>query len=299
MQKHPDFPDLNKAKCNMDHIYNLDDPRPYFSIHEQLAYRIPDAASAVFRRLIASIRKLHDQEVVHIVDLGCSYGVNAAQLKYDLSMQDLYRHWAQPPTADQSPDQIVADQRKFFTSMQPKPNLRITGIDQANNAVGFAQASRLLDRGLNINLEREPLPEPVADDLATTNLLISTGCVGYVTEKSFDRLMPALAKQPAAWIANFVLRMFPYQKIDNCLAKWGYVTEKLAGTTFIQRRFASADEKKNVLAKLAAQNINPAGEDETGNLVAELYLSRPAREAQLQPLAQILPDKLPGSIQTP
>jgi hypothetical protein len=30
-----------------------------------------------------------------VLDLGCSYGVNAALLKHDLSMRELYERWGQ------------------------------------------------------------------------------------------------------------------------------------------------------------------------------------------------------------
>ena len=288
MDPGPDFLDINRAKFAMDHIYNCKDPRLYFSTLRKFAYSIPDSASAVCRHLLENIRKQRRQDVVRIVDLGCSYGVNAALLRYGLSMDDLYRHWHREQLDGESPDEIIASDLKYFSSLAETENLEITGIDQAENAVRFAEASSLLDKGLALDLEAEPLSAPLAKKLAETDLLISTGCVGYVTEKSFDRLMPAISREPSAWVANFVLRMFPYQPIEDCLAKWGYVTEKLEGTTFLQRRFASTDEQQNVLELLADLDIDPTGHEEAGNLVAQLYLSRPEEEARQLPLSQIL-----------
>ena len=288
MESDPDFLDINKAKYDMDHIYNCKDPRLYFFTLKKLAYSIPDSASTVCRRLINNIRQRRRRDVVRIIDLGCSYGVNAALLKHGLSMDDLYRHWSQGRRAGESADAVIASDRKYFNSLAEAENLEITGIDQAENAVRFGKATNLLDQGLAVDFEASPLPPPLADTLAATDLLISTGCVGYVTEKSFDRLMPAISRKPAAWVANFVLRMFPYQPIEDCLAKWGYVTEKLENTTFVQRRFASADEQDRVLGQLSDRNIDPTGQEEAGNLVAELYLSRPKEEARQLPLPQIL-----------
>jgi hypothetical protein len=53
-----------------------------------------------------------------------------------------------------------------------------------------------------------------------------------VTEKSFNSIVSAVSEKPMPWIANFVLHMFPFDKIEQELGKRGYVTEKLEGETF-------------------------------------------------------------------
>ena len=80
--------DINGAKANMDHIYDLPDPRAYFRELRKLGYAIPDAAKPVVQKLISRLRHQRN-DMVHVLDLGCSYGVNAALLKHDLSMPDL------------------------------------------------------------------------------------------------------------------------------------------------------------------------------------------------------------------
>ena len=58
--------------------------------------------------------------------------------------------------------------------------------------------------------------------------MTSTGCIGYVTEKTFERLLPAVTKGGhAPWMANFVLRLWSFEPIEETLSDWGYVTEKL------------------------------------------------------------------------
>ena len=288
MEAQPDFLDINRAKLDMDHIYNRDDPRLYCATLRKLGYRIPDYAREVCQLLVEDLRRQRRQDEVRIIDLGCSYGINAALLKYGLSMQDLYQHWDQDRLDGESPQRIIAADQQYFDSLGKIENLQIIGIDQAENAVNFAREAGLLDQGLAIDLESQSLPAPAADELAAADLLISTGCVGYVTEKSFGRMMPALSQKPSAWIANFVLRMFPYQPIEDCLAEWGYVTEKFDNATFVQRRFASADEQQKTFAKLAGQNIAPSAEEKDGQLVAEFFLSRPAEEVARRPLPQLL-----------
>ena len=288
MQSGSDFSGINEAKHRMDHIYDHCDPRLYCSTLENLNYSIPDSAKLICQALIEQLRGVRNRDTVHVVDLGCSYGINAALLRYDLSMEDLYARWDMDHRAGDSCREIIHSDQEFFENMHQAGKLEIVGIDPARNAVNFAEETGLVDTGLAVDLESEPISEPVEDGLASTDLLMSTGCVGYVTEKSFDRLMPAISREPPAWIANFVLRIFPYQPIQDCLALWGYETEKLEDRTFLQRRMASPDEQEKVIRQLRDRNIDPSGQEADGNLVAEFFLSRPTEEVRQQPLNRLL-----------
>ena len=145
----------------------------------------------------------------------------------------------------------------------------------------------LFRSGLAINLETEPLPASAEEELAPVDLVTSTGCVGYVTEKSFERLLPAITRDRQPWIANFVLRMFPFDAIEETLSGWGYITEKLEGQAFVQREFASTEEQGQVLEQLREEGIDPAGKEAKGNLLAEFYLSRPIKDAAEVPIERL------------
>ena len=76
-----EFEKINEAKANMDHIYDQSDPRAYFRELKKLGYGIPGAAKPIFQKLISHLRH-RPNDTVHVLDLGCSYGVNAALLKH-------------------------------------------------------------------------------------------------------------------------------------------------------------------------------------------------------------------------
>ena len=162
------------------------------------------------------------------------------------------------------------------------------GLDVAENAVAFAEEAGLLDKGIAVDLESKPLPETAVKELATVDLVTSTGCVGYVTEKSFDRLLPAVTMGQRPWFANFVLRMFPFDAIEETLNEAGFVTEKLKGQTFVQREFASAEEQEQVLEQLREQGIDPTGKETEGHLLAEFFLSRPKEAAAQIPINRLM-----------
>ena len=80
MQTHAttvEFESLNSHKANFDAIYDLPDPREYYRVLVGLDYVIPDLARNVFRSVIE--RRTQDAAwPLTILDVGCSYGINAA-----------------------------------------------------------------------------------------------------------------------------------------------------------------------------------------------------------------------------
>ena len=271
------FANINKVKANLDGIYDQPDPRAYFRELRKLDYAVPGRAKPIFQKLIHHLQKRGD-EAVHILDLGCSYGVNAALLKYDLSMGELYDHWGQNTLTDAGSDDVVSYGRHFLSVLDQADDITVIGLDRAEKAVAFAETVGLLDEGLAVDLEAETLSDPAKENLTRVDLVTSTGCVGYVTEKSFEHLLPTVTRGRPAWFANFVLRMFPFDSIADSMQRCGYATEKLQGHTFVQRRFASADEQEHVLERLRERGVDPAGKEAAGDLVAEFYLSRPMQD---------------------
>jgi SAM-dependent methyltransferase len=281
------FETINEAKANLDDIYNQPDPRAYFRELEEFQYGIPGAAKPVFQKLIAQLQQRRD-DTIHILDLGCSYGVNAALLKHDLSMPELYQHWGREQLAATSTEEVVERDRRYFAALDEPGDIEVFGLDRSENAIEFAEEVGLLDGGLAINLETDPLPGSAKEELAAVDLVVSTGCIGYVTEKTFERLLPTLTQGQAPWMAHFVLRMFPFEQIEETLRDSGYVTEKLEGHTFVQRQFTSAEEQEQVLEQLREQDTDPTGKESEGHLLAELYLSRPETEKAGAPIDQLV-----------
>jgi len=279
------FSEINEVKADMDHIYNRADPRPYYRELKELGYRIPGEAKPVFSEL-AKARGAGQN--VTFLDVGCSYGVNAALLRHTLTMDDLYERWAGDELSDASRDDVVSSDRRFFRSCRNDENISVLGLDPADQAIGYAEEVGLLEAGFALDLESEPVPAKAARKLGDVDIVASTGCVGYVTEKSFERLLPAVASGRPAWVANFVLRMFPFDAIEACLDRHGYVTEKLPDRRFVQRRFASDEERREVIGRIEARGLEPSQEERDGFMVAEFFLSRPREEAAARPIGELL-----------
>jgi SAM-dependent methyltransferase len=260
------------GKLSLDHVYNRPDPLAYFSTLRRLDYCVPGLAKPVFKRLLEARREATGAGEAKIVDVGCSYGVNAALLKHDLSMDDLYRLYGNAAPGD--PGSLLARDRALFAEAVDD-QLSVVGVDAAENAIAYAVDVGILDAGISTNLETDEPSRADRRAFEDADMIISTGCVGYVTETSLEQLVEA-GRDKGAWMANFVLRMFDYAPVQDMLAGRGYETETLEGALFPQRRFVSSEEQEHVFENLRRRGLTPQPAELEGWYLAELHVSRPA-----------------------
>lgn len=259
------------GKVSLNHIYTQPDPRTYFQVLRPLGYCVPQQAKPYFEKLIKEYRESRQVATPRVLDIGCSYGINAALLKYDVSMDELYARYCD--AGEVSRDELLARDRALSRSRRPAHGLRFTGLDASNSALSYAREAGFLDDTVNADLEaNDPTPQQ-RDRLSGADLVISTGCIGYVTERTLVRVVLAQGDR-RPWMAHFVLRMFPFDPVEDALAGLGYRTTRV-DEVFKQRRFADAQEQALVLDRLSEIGVDARGLEEEGRLYAQLYLSRP------------------------
>lgn len=280
-----DFSRINRDKAIFDDIYALDDPRAYFSVLGGLDYMIPDVAEPVVRQILAAKASATSVKPI-VLDVGCSYGINAAVHRFPLTFGGLRHRYARREMRAISSETLVDLDRKFYSAWPDVGLARFIGLDVSAPAIRYATAVGLLEQGIVADLEKESLSTEGARILRSADVIMSTGCIGYVTEKTFSKILDVTETRP--WIISFVLRMFPYDSLAATFEKRGLVTERLTGATFIQRRFRDAEEFERSLATLATLGIDASGLESEGLFHADLILSRPASDARAAPLEDIV-----------
>lgn len=274
------------VKANFDKIYVRPDPREYFRILHGLDYIIPDLALPIFRQISETLTALRGRPL-RILDIGCSYGINAALLRYPMSMDRLANRYADLQAFGLAPEEVVALDRHYYRSWPTATKARFIGLDSSASAVEYATRTGILDHGFSEDLESNDPSSRLADVLSGVDLVISTGCVGYVTAATFKRVLNAM-QAPKPWFASFVLRLYPFDEIAEVLKTRKLVSEKLESVTFVQRRFHSEQEYSNTLQALDQIGVDPQGKEAEGLLHAELFLSRPAEETNALPLESLV-----------
>jgi SAM-dependent methyltransferase len=282
------FVAINSSKANFDEIYSMDDPRDYFSVLGALDYMIPDVAAPIIRQLLDARARRHPAaRDSRVLDVGSSYGINAALHRFPLTFSVLRRRYTRHEVAALSSDELCRLDRNYYASWPDIGISRFVGLDVSAPAIEYAKRVGLIEHGIAANLEECYLQPADAKALANVGVVLSTGSVGYVTERTYEKILDALPT-PAPWIVSFVLRMFPYDSFAAAFAEHGLITERLASAVFVQRRFRDLTEFERSLAQLAARGIDTSAVESDGLLHAELYVSRPRSDVQAAPLESIV-----------
>jgi SAM-dependent methyltransferase len=281
------FAQINEEKTNFDGIYISDDPRKYFSRLGELDYIIPHLAQPIIEQVIRA-RSAVQTEPVTVLDLGCSYGVNGALMKYAVSFDSLQQRYIAPALQQLSCKELLVLDQAYYRSWPRNERVRVIGLDVSEKAVQYAQQCGTVDVGLSANLEMRDPDSDESAALADVDLIVSTGCVGYVTSRTFERLAQVTRRGRPAWVVSFVLRMFPYDRIAATLDGLGLTTEKFEGATFVQRRFASREEMEAAVRAIEGRGIDSRGHEAEGLYHADLYISRPPEEAERCPIQKLV-----------
>lgn len=255
------------GKISFDHIYTEPDPRPFFSTLQRVGYDIPQRAKPYVAKLIDA----HPAERPTLLDVGCSYGVSASLQRCATTIDEVYAHYTDPAVLAMSRDELLEADRARITETSAA---RYYGLDSSAPALAYALSAGFLDETIHADFERDDPDSAQRALLEDVDIVVSTGAVGYVTEKTITRI----ARGARPWMAHFVLRMFSYTPVADSLAELGYETAEVDGV-FRQRSFASEEEQAQIIGNLTAAGVDPTGLESEGSLYARLYVSQPAGAA--------------------
>lgn len=262
------------GKVSFSQIYTQPDPRAYFRTLCRFGYCIPQLAKPYFAKFIQEYRQAKGVTAPNVLDIGCSYGINAALLRCDTTMGELYERYCGPGAAARTRRALLTRDRALVRSHNRSNRARFVGLDASRPALSYALLAGFIDGAVHADLEECDPTERQQEQLAGTDIVISTGCLGYVSEKTILRVVKSTG-DGKPWMAHFVLRMFPFKPVADGLAGLGYETVR-AERVFKQRRFASPAEQACVLDTLSAAGVDPRGVETDGWLYAQLYISRPS-----------------------
>ena len=281
------FVDANRAKAEQGALWSQPDPRGYFHIVDGLDCVMPRVAQPIVAQL-ADARIRSRGGPITVLELGCGYGVNGALLKYGFSFDMLRERYATPAVQKLPPAELLALDRHLSAAWPARPDVRVIGLDASRAAAAYAEGCGFVDRGIAVDLETDNFTAEAAAELASVDLIVSTGSFGRIGKKTFDKLARAMAGTSVPWVASFVLRMSDYQQIAKTLRRYGLVTERFEGATFVQRRFRDEDEMRATLHTLEAHGVNPTGKESRGWLHAELFVSRPWTDIESEPVTRLI-----------
>ena len=263
-------------KTCFDDIYDQPDPRAYFGRLAPLEYEIPHHAQAVFRRTVAERAAAAGsaEAGVAVLDVCCSYGINAALLTHELTLAELFEHYTSPVARRLTRADLIEWDKEFYAARRRPGAPRVIGLDVARNALGYARAVGLLDAACAENLEQHSASPALRRAMTEVGLITMTGGGSYITRRTFAALLEC-ARRPV-WVSSFVLRTVSYAPVVACLAEFGLTTRADAARTYPQRLFTDPREQQHAIEAVQRHGGDPAGRELEGRCHATLYESRPA-----------------------
>lgn len=275
----PDYQVINEAKANFDEVYQSPTPHAYFATMNRLEYAIGQEARPYFLAATALLRRqLPAASPIRMLDLGCSYGVGSALVKYGFSfaeIADFFSHHSE------NYGESVEDTRDWLKDHGDAQALTCVGADASAEAIKFAAEAGLLDAGIAQDMEQDQRLNP--EDCALMqkcNLLISTGAIGYVGERTLNTILQQLGKQGSSphgpYTVVTILRMFDPAPVTKTFAAHGYQFAPVPGVHLRQRRFHDEAEQAETMQLARQRGLEVDEFEGRGYLYADLFVGAPA-----------------------
>lgn len=273
------------GKTNFNDLYDRPAPLDYYLTLSPFSYVLADGAADVCRAVYDVQRARRGQSDLSVLDLGCSYGVNAALQKFSASSSLLQSRYASLRAQDVREEAVAAADRLFYASRPQDDRLTFRGFDPAAAAVDYSVKAGLQVYASATNLEAQEPTREDAGAMATADTVICTGTIGYIGSPTFERVLEHAVKRP--WFVLFVVSLFSGDDVEATLAGHGYVVEPLDGLLIPQRMFASEAEAGNVRATVEERGVPLGPLEQLGWYEARALVARPAEES-VEPLREAI-----------
>ncbi len=278
------FLNENEAKVDFNDVYTAKTPHAYIASMAENGYEIGECARPFCCEAVKLLQEKNGVTwPVQLLDVGCSYGIGSAFVKYNCTFDELVAFFSS--RVPEGYTTACETTRQWLNVTAPEYDLRCVGLDSSKPAIQFATDAGLLDGAITCNFENNE--NPSKEDVSWIrgcNLLMSTGAIGYVTERTLDVVMSNLGKShpgsfgPIAMMT--ILRMFETEQIKKCFEKHGFSFCKIPDVRLPQRNFANEDEKLQILTVLHDRKIETSDWEDKGKLFADLYIAASTDEIE-------------------
>ena len=109
-----DYDEQNRAKASFDAAYTAHTPHRYLHNMTAVDYRMADYMNPYLSAVVDA--SMTSQELVRVLDIGCSYGMSGALLKTDRTYRDLVEFYRQEASSEYA--SCVVESRRCSTRMR-------------------------------------------------------------------------------------------------------------------------------------------------------------------------------------
>ena len=254
--KQGDYEEQNRIKASFSTAYTARTPHRYLFDMAAVDYRMADYMNPYLSAVVDAA--MPSQKVVKVLDVGCSYGMSGALLKTDCAYQDLVEFYRKEASLEYA--SCVIESQRWLELHAIRKDVEVVGFDSSEEAIRFAADSKMIDEGIALNLEEQKskLAADEAHLIQECNVLLSTGAIGYVTDKTLNPILDEFGNNargalgPVAIMS--VLELFDPAPIAEAFAEHGYLFGQLS-VRMPQRQFVDEEEREGVFEKLRKRGV--------------------------------------------
>lgn len=266
-----------------DDIYDRPDARAYYRAMDAAGFRTAHHAADGFAAALSAVRARRGGGACKILDFASGYGIAAALLRHDLTLDDVLARYRDPWfDAATPPEVITADARWYRARRIDRQNDVHVGIDVAGNALAYARSVGIFDAVFPENLQADTMSDALCDAMADCDLIVECGSVAHLLPLALDRLLQA-APGPKPWIVTAPIRGNDSAAAFDVMRRHGLHVDGMGDRPFRHRRFADSAEQARAIENAAARGHDTAGIESNGFFHAQLYLARPVSETGAVP----------------
>jgi len=264
------------VKKDFTSIYTEKFPNAYLKEMKRLDYRIPDKTKPLYLSIVKQLYKKLSKKI-RILDIGSSYGINSALMKYDLKMSELDNFFLKE-------ERTIKQSKLFFENLPLDDTFDFYQIDISEPALEFSERTGLCNQGICMNLESG---NQHVKEIPQFDVVIATGCIGYIGYKAFSTLFEIIKRQQYEYdvsnskkgpiFAFSVLRIFDMEEIEKTFDHHGYSLVKTDLKPIRQRRFADMEEKQKTVSLLHNKGIDTKWLEDDGHFYANFYIASPKK----------------------
>jgi len=221
--------------------------------------------------------------------------MSGALLKTDCAYRDLAKFYRQEASSAYAA--CVVESQRWLDSHTMRRDIEVVGLDSSAEAIRFATASHMIDNGIARNLEDEKseLTDDEAHLIQECDVLLSTGAIGYVTDKTVNPILDEFGNSargalgPVAVMS--VLELFDPAPIAEAFTEHGYRFGQLS-IRMPQRRFADEDERQGVIEALRQRGVQADALESEHQMFAGLCIA--AKPERFDTLTKCVTNVPPG-----
>ena len=137
----------NQAKASFDNVYTAPTPHAYIAAMARNGYEIGEQARPYCTAAAELLRQRNrDAWPVQMLDVGCSYGMGAAFVRFGCSFDEMVAFFSS--RAPKERHAACEAMRMWLNVTPPVCDVRTVGLDSSEPAIRFAVDAGLLDGGL-------------------------------------------------------------------------------------------------------------------------------------------------------